>query len=80
MFERLMSKTQNNNAGVIWSIEGDQYLAYAMSPKGEIATKSKSSFKNLSLAQEWLRHEGVRSISLKQSSAYLEMIGQDQET
>lgn len=80
MFEKLLHfENHTSNAGLIWSIEGDLYLAYEMTPEGEVVEKAEHVFKNLTLAREWLLDKGVKSISLRQSTAYFEMIGQAAE-
>lgn len=80
MFEKLLRfKNHSENAGVILSLEGDHYLAYEMTPSGEVVKSADHAFKSLSLAQDWLHGEGVKNISLRQSSAYFEMIGQEAE-
>ncbi len=78
MFEKLMSfGSKSENTGVIWSLEGDHYLAFEMSPEGEIVERADHAFKSLALAKEWLESHGVETISLRQSNAYFEMVGQD---
>lgn len=81
MFEKLLQfENHNGNAGVIWSMEGGLYLAFEMSPSGSIVRRAKPTFRSLELARDWLQNAGVKSISLRQSSAYFEMIGQESET
>ena len=81
MLDKLLYfKNHTENAGVIWSLEGDHYLAFELSPEGDIVNQAEGAFKSLSLARHWLQEAGVKSISLRQSSAYLEMIGQAPES
>lgn len=78
MFEKLMSfGGKTDNTGVIWSLEGDHYIAFQMSPQGDIVDQAEHAFKSLALAREWLQKQGVQTISLRQSNAYFEMVGQD---
>ncbi|MDX1452845.1 MAG: DUF6482 family protein [Oleiphilaceae bacterium] len=78
MFEKLMSfGSKSENTGVIWSLEGDHYLAFQLSPQGDVVQQADHAFKCLSLAREWLENQGVETISLRQSNAYFEMVGQD---
>jgi hypothetical protein len=76
MFEQLISlKKPLNKSGVVESVRGDHYLAYQIDNTGKVINQASHSFKCLAQAKQWLRKQGIHTISLRQSSAYFEMIG-----
>lgn len=81
MFEQLLSfDGYKHTRGIIWSLTGSHYLAYELSPQGKVVKQSRQGFSNLASARSWLRKQGVTTISLRQSGAYLEMIGHSTQT
>lgn len=76
MFEQLISfKNSSNKLGVVESIKASLYLAYQVDNDGNIIKRAPHGFKSLALAKQWLRKQGIHTISLRQSPAYFEMIG-----
>ena len=76
MFEQLISlKNPITQRGVIESVKGNHYLAHQLDHEGNILKKAPDSFKSLDQATQWLKKQGIHTISLRQSPAYFEMIG-----
>lgn len=78
MFEQLLSFSQPYSCrGVVIAVQGNQYLAQHFNEQGELISQAPKAFSTLSSAQEWLKKQGVKTISFRQSPAYLEMVGFD---
>lgn len=78
MFEQLLNFSKPaNDMGIIWSIQGGHYLALQLNPEGDIIKQADHPFSSFYQAQEWLKHNGINTISLRQTPAYFEMIGLD---
>ena len=76
MFEQLISfKNPVNKRGVVKSVKASLYLAHQEDDEGNIVKQAPHGFKSLALAKQWLKKQGIHTISLRQSSAYFEMIG-----
>ena len=76
MFEQLISfKKPLNKCGVVESVKCEHYLAHQLDNTGNIIRQAPRSFKSLTQAKQWLKKQGIHTISLRQSPAYFEMIG-----
>lgn len=76
MFEQLISlKNPFNQCGMVECVKGDHYLALQLDNTGNIIQQAPNSFKSLDHAKQWLKKQGIHTISLRQSPAYFEMIG-----
>ncbi|MFT6029599.1 MAG: hypothetical protein ACI8O8_001335 [Oleiphilaceae bacterium] len=76
MFEQLISlKKPITQRGVVESVKGNHYLAHQLDNEGNILKQAPYSFKSLDQATQWLKRQGIYTISLRQSPAYFEMIG-----
>jgi hypothetical protein len=79
MFEKLLVQTgiKPANKGFIWSLEGDHYLAFQKDADGNLVKQAEHAFRSLVEAKAWLHSDGVKDITMEQSNAYFEMVGQD---
>ena len=76
MFEQLISlKKPLGKNGIVESVKGEHYLAHQLDQQGNIVKQAPNSFKSLDQAKQWLKKQGIHTISLRQSAAYFEMIG-----
>tara|TARA_R110001592_G_scaffold363375_1_gene686378 strand:+ start:21137 stop:21376 length:240 start_codon:yes stop_codon:yes gene_type:complete len=78
MFEQLISlKSPLTKRGIVEFVKGNHYLAHQLDNEGNILKQAPVSFKSLAHATQWLKRQGIYTISLRQSPAYIEMIGLD---
>ena len=76
MFEQLLHfSSGSENMGIICSVQSGQYLALQTDKQGQLVRKADHAFASLSQAKNWLKKQGIKSISLRQTPAYFEMIG-----
>ena len=76
MLEQLISlKSPINKSGIVESVRGDHYLAYQIDNTGKVIDQVSHNFKCFAQAKQWLRKQGIHTISLRQSPAYFEIIG-----
>ncbi len=76
MFEQLLYfSAPGKDVGIICAIQGGHYLAYQSALTGEVIKRAPDTFTSLSQAKSWLKRLGIKTISLRQTPAYFEMIG-----
>jgi hypothetical protein len=76
MFEQLISlKKPLDKRGIVESVNGHHYLAQQVDFAGNIIGQATHNFKSFSQAKQWLKKQGIHTISLRQSAAYFEIIG-----
>jgi hypothetical protein len=76
MFEQLINFSRfSDSLGIVWSVQGGRYLALQLSSEGEVIKQAEQPFCSFVQAQQWLKKQGISTISLRQTPAYFEMIG-----
>lgn len=76
MINKLISLFRpTNKKGVVWSVQGGHYIAQHIDTANNVTKQAPENFKSFSLAKYWLSKQGVKSVSLRQTPVYFEMIG-----
>ena len=76
MFEQLISlRGPFGKCGVVESVKSNHYLGDELDKQGNVIKQAPKPFKSLTQAKAWLKKQGIHTISIRQSSAYFEMIG-----